>query len=289
MQYLVLPGPFVAKLRELRLNLFSPVASTLIHQIYTSRSACLHTFKQCDGVRIIEITLHLFPEIRHCRERIVAQHCPHGICIRSCEKYILSVLKRQDAIILKEHYRLCGDIISRLALIRGVEFYILSAIQIRILIKETSTELITKHILNCPFQSLRLYKSFIDGLLKILIVGSEWEVNIITAINSRSSLMQSILNIWNLVDGSIVTYYHSVKSHITTKDILKDLTVAHTFCAVYLMISRHNSLAASKTNHCLMRQEYLLHHLLLIGITTSAIAKIVLRTSTNTLLQITLL
>ena len=42
------------------------------------------------------------------------------------------------------------------------------------------------------------------------------------------------------------------------------------------MISGHDRPAAGKTDYSLMRQQYLLHQLFLRGITSSAIAKIVL-------------
>ena len=55
------------------------------------------------------------------------------------------------------------------------------------------------------------------------------------------------------------------------------------------MIARHHSLAACQSNHGLVRHQDVFHQHLLVGITTSAIAKIVFRTGSYAHAQVTLL
>ncbi|CUP72073.1 Uncharacterised protein [Segatella copri] len=55
------------------------------------------------------------------------------------------------------------------------------------------------------------------------------------------------------------------------------------------MITRHQSLATCQTNHRLMRQKDIFHHLLLISITATTISQIVFRASSHSLLEVALL
>ena len=92
-----------------------------------------------------------------------------------------------------------------------------------------------------------------------------------------------------MVDGRIIAHHHSVKAYIVAQDILQNLTIGHAIRTMNGMIARHDALAACQSDHSLVGQQYLFHQFLFFGITTTAIAEIVLRTGTYTLLQVTLL
>ena len=55
------------------------------------------------------------------------------------------------------------------------------------------------------------------------------------------------------------------------------------------MVTGHQGLTASHTDHRLVGQQDLFHQLLLGSITTTAVAEVVLRTGTHTFLQVALL
>ena len=101
--------------------------------------------------------------------------------------------------------------------------------------------------------------------------------------------MDSIRDIGNLVDGGIVAHHHTVEAHIATKDVLKDLTVGHTPDAVDIMIARHHGHTTRESDHRFVGQQDLFHQLLLLGITTTAVAEVVFRTGTYARLQVLLL
>ena len=146
-----------------------------------------------------------------------------------------------------------------------------------------------KHILHSPLQRLWLDQSLVDGLLQVLIVGAVGEVHIIATIDGGRSLMHHIHLIRQLVNGRIVAHHHAVESHIASQDILEDLAVGHALDAMHRMVARHHHIAPRQPYHCLVGQQYLLHHLLLIGITATAIAEIVLGAGPYPLLQVSLL
>ena len=150
------------------------------------------------------------------------------------------------------------------------------AIEVGALIEQSCTELVTEHILYGTFQDLWLHKSLVDGLLQVLIVCTEGEIDIITAINGSSRFLYHIIKVRQLVDGCIVAHHHTIEADIVTQDILENFTVGYTFCTMYGMIARHHTSAASQTNHRLMGEQYLFHHFLLFCITTATIAEIVL-------------
>ena len=55
------------------------------------------------------------------------------------------------------------------------------------------------------------------------------------------------------------------------------------------MIAWHDGYTARQTDHRLVGQQDLFHHLFLLCVATPAIAEVVLRTGTNAFLQVTLL
>ena len=89
MQQRIFPRTLVADMRELRLNLFRPVATTRINDVDAVGLMVLETLQQRDDMRMVEIFLHLLPEERHRRERIVATHRPHGVGIRTSDENLL--------------------------------------------------------------------------------------------------------------------------------------------------------------------------------------------------------
>ena len=115
------------------------------------------------------------------------------------------------------------------------------------------------------------------------------EVNVVATIDGSSSLFNRSLQIGYLVDGRIVAHHHTVETHITTKDILKNLAVGNASDAMHIMIARHHCHTTRQADHRLVGQQDLLHQLLLFCITAAAIAKVVLRAGANARLQVTLL
>ena len=88
---------------------------------------------------------------------------------------------------------MCGNVVSRLALIGGIEFDILFAIEVGILVEQTSAELLPEHILYSPFQHFGLYQSLIDSLLQMLIIGTVGEVHIVAAVDGCCRLLDNIV------------------------------------------------------------------------------------------------
>ena len=111
---------------------------------------------------------------------------------------------------------------------------------------------------------------------KELVIGTMREVYIITSIDCCCSFFYNSLKVWNLINSSIIANHHTIETHISTKNILQNLTICHTSDAMNIVITRHHSYATCKTNHRLMRQQDFLHHLLLVSITSATIAKIML-------------
>ena len=132
-----------------------------------------------------------------------------------------------------------------------------------------------QHILNGSLEDRWLYQSLIDGLLQILIVGTIGEVYIITAINGCSGLFYGCLQTWNLINGCIVTHHHPIETQIASQDIVQDFIVGHTFRSMHFMIARHHDFTARLTDHHLVGQQNLFHHLLLLRLTATAIAEVV--------------
>ena len=58
---------------------------------------------------------------------------------------------------------------------------------------------------------------------------------------------------------------------------------------MHIMIAGHDSHTTRQSDHRLVRQEDLLHHLLLVGITAATIAQVMLRAGAHALLQVALL
>ena len=251
----------------------------------------VHAFQQFDDMGLVAVghILHLFPEVRHGGIGIVTAHGPNSVGIRTCNEDVLGILKRQHTIVLQQHDRLCGDVVGCLTLLGRIQFDILFAVEISILVEQSCTEFLTKHILHGTLQRLRLYQSLIDGFLEMLIVGAERKVYVVAAIDGCRRLLHDILQVGQLVDGGIVAHHHAVKTDIIPQDILKDLTVSHALRTMHSMIARHDALAACQSDHCLVGQQDFFHHFLFFGIATTAIAEVVLRTGTHTLLQVALL
>ena len=156
-----------------------------------------------------------------------------------------------------------------------------SAIQIGILVEESGTELKAQHILYGAFQRLRLHQSQVDGLLQVLVVGTEGEVDVVAAIDGRSRFHYSPFftipfSLFpfqrKLVDGGVIAHHHTVEAYIVAKDVLQDFAVGHTLRTMNGMIAGHDALAARETDHRLMGQQYFLHQLFLVGIAATAVA-----------------
>ena len=183
-----------------------------------------------------------------------------------------------------------------------IELDILFAVEIGILVQQACTELLTEHVLHGTLQHLGLHQSLVDGLLQILVVGTVWEVHIITPIDCHCRLLHnssgsrlftvhfSLFTFQRqLVYGSIVAHHYPVETHIIAQNILQYPTVRYTLRIMNGMIARHHHLAARQSDHRLVGQQYLFHQHLLFGITAAAIAQVVLRTGTHALLQVVLL
>ena len=125
--------------------------------------------------------------------------------------------------------------------------------------------------------------------MKVLVVGSVGEVDVIASIDGSSSLLYRSLDIGNLIDGRIVAHHHTVEAYIAAEDVLKDLAVGYAADAVNIVIARHHGHTARQTDHRLVGQQDLFHQLFLLGITTTTVAEVVLRAGTHTCLQVTLL
>ena len=98
------------------------------------------------------------------------------------------------------------------------------------------------------------------------------EVHIVTGIDCSSRFLHHTIDIRYLVNRRIVAHHHAVEAYIVTKDILQDLAVGHTSDAMHIMIAWHDSHTTRQTDHCLVRQENLFHHFLLVSITAATIA-----------------
>ena len=146
-----------------------------------------------------------------------------------------------------------------------------------------------KDVLNSTLEHLGLYQSLVDGLLQVFVVGTEGEVHVVAAIDGSSGFCDLVLQIWQLVDGSIVAHHHTVEAYVIAKDILQDLAVGHAPDAMHIMITWHDALAASQTDHRLVGQQDLFHQFLLVGIATTAVAEVVFRAGSHTFFQVTLL
>ena len=290
-QEIILPSTSITHLSIFGLDFLSPVATTRIHHIEALGLVVLHAFKQFHDVGIVAIghIHHHLPEVRHSWIGIVATHGPDRVGVRTCDENVLDILQRQHTVVLQQHHRLGGDIVGRLTLLGSVEFDILLRIQIGILIEETHTEFDAQHVLHGSLEYLRLYQTLVYGFLKELVVGTKGEVYIVAVVDGGSGLLDGIIDIGNLVDGGIVAYHHTVEAHIATKDILEDLTVGHTTDAMNIMVARHHSHTTRQTDHRLVGQQDLFHHLLLLCVATTAVAQVVLGTGTYTSLQVTLL
>ena len=118
-------------------------------------------------MRMVEVGFYLLPEIGHRGKRIVTTHGPHGIGIRTSEQNAkrVTLQGQQTAVVLQQNYRLRRYIIGCLALFRGIEFDVALGIEIRLLVKQTSTILITQHVFHGTLQHLRLNQSLVDSLL----------------------------------------------------------------------------------------------------------------------------
>ncbi len=115
------------------------------------------------------------------------------------------------------------------------------------------------------------------------------EVDIVSGVDCRSSLLGTGFKTGNLVDSRVVAHHHAVKSEVVAQNVLKDLAVGHAVGAFIGMVTRHQRLAAFKSYHSFVGQENLLHQLLLIGITASAVAEVVLGACTHALFEVALL
>ena len=144
-------------------------------------------------------------------------------------------------------------------------------------------------VFDSTLEHLGLYQSLVDGLLQVFVVGTEGEVHVVAAIDGSSGFCDLVLQIWQLVDGGVVTHHHTVEAYVVAKDVLQDLAVSDTPDAMHIMITWHDTLAASQTDHRLVGQEDLFHQFLLVGITTTAVAEVVFRAGSHTFLQVALL
>ena len=115
------------------------------------------------------------------------------------------------------------------------------------------------------------------------------EVDIAASIDGCSRLLYRTLQIGYLVDGGIIAHHHSVEAEIVAQNVLQNLTIGHAVRSMYGMIARHQGITASQTNHRLVREQNLLHQFLLVGITTSTIAEVMLRTGAYAFPQVALL
>ena len=129
----------------------------------------------------------------------------------------------------------------------------------------------------------------VDGLLQVLIVRTEGEVDIVAAVDGCGSLLNGTLEVGELVDGGVVAHHHAIEAYIVAQDVLQDFAVGNTLRAMYGMIARHHHLATRQADHCLVGHEDFLHELLFAGIATTAVAQVVFRARRHTLLQIALL
>ena len=116
----------------------------------------------------------------------------------------------------------------------------------------------------------------VDGLLQVLIVRTEGEVDVVAAIDGSGSLLNGTLEVGELVDGGVVAHHHAIEANVVAQDVLQDLAVGDTLRAMYGMIARHHHLATRQSDHRLVGHEDFLHELLFVGIATAAIAQVVL-------------
>ena len=161
---------------------------------------------------MLQVLHVLLPEVSHGGERIVTAHRPHRIRIRTRKQDVLGILQRQHTVVLQQHHRLRGDIISRLTLLGGVEYDLLITIKVGILVKQTGTELMAQHILHGTLQRLIQHQTFVEGILQILIIGTMWEIHVIAGIDGSSSLFHRCLPIRQLIDGGVVAHHHTVEA-----------------------------------------------------------------------------
>ena len=143
----------------------------------------------------------------------------------------------------------------------------------------------SEHALHGTLKGLLADQTQVDGLLQVGIVRPVREVHVVAAVNGRSSLEHhrvdsllstALLSLFTLhrqlVNGRVVTHHHAVETQIAAQNVLQNLCIGSTLHAMHLMVAGHDHTAALQTDHRLMGQQYLLHQLLLAGITAAAIA-----------------
>ena len=138
-----------------------------------------------------------------------------------------------------------------------------------------------QHVFHGTFKDLGLNQSLIDGLLEMLIVRPSGEIHIVASIDGGSSLVKRIFETGQLVNSGIVAHHHAVETEIAAQDVGQYLAVGYAVHGVAIgiehgVITWHEHLAASQADHRLVRQQYLLHQRLLVGITTTTVTEVVL-------------
>ena len=234
----------------------------------------LHALQQRDDVGVVGHVFLLLPEVRHGGVGVVTTHGPEGVGVRAGEEDVFRC-EGQDAVVLQQHHRLRSNVVGCLTLLGRVEGDLLAAIEVGVLVEQSGTELLAQHVLDGTLQHFGLHQSLVDGLLQVLVVGTEGEIDIVAAIDGCCCLVNDVLQIGNLVDGGVVAHHHTVETDIAAQDVHQDLAVGHTPRVVHVVIARHDDLAARQSDHGLVRQQNLLHQLFLVSITAAAIAEVV--------------
>ena len=115
------------------------------------------------------------------------------------------------------------------------------------------------------------------------------KIDIVASVDGGSRFLHFVVESRQLVDGGVVAHDHTVEAQVATKDVGENLAVGHAVGAVDSMVAWHDGFASRQTNHGFVWQQNLLHQFLLVGISSSAIAQIVLRAGSHALLEVALL
>ena len=225
--------------------------------------------------RVEVFGVHL-PEIGHGREGIVAAHRPHRVGVGTRNQDVLLVFQGQYAIVLQQHYRLCGNVVGGLPLLGRVEFDVFLAVEIGVVVEQSGAEFLAEHVFHCPFQRLGLHQTLVDGFLQVLVVHATGEVDVVAAVDGCRGFLRHIVDAGQLVDGGVVAHHHAVEAEVATQNVVEYLAVGHAVGAVNGMVAGHQRLAACQAYHRLMGQQDFLHQFLLFGVTAAAIAQVVL-------------
>ena len=149
---------------------------------------------------VFVIRVIALPEVRHALIRVVAEHCPHVVGVRTSEEHLLGVLERQDAIVLEQHHRLCGQLIGRLSFLWAIQFDMSFLIQLCALVEHSQCSLESEHSLHRFLESLLRHESLLDCLIQMLVGVVARELHIVARIHCRCSLLGESLHVGLLRD-----------------------------------------------------------------------------------------